>query len=553
MAKNILAILIVLFLAAYSGISLLHPGLHPTHDGEYHIVRFYEFDKTLRDGNWYPRWAPDLNNGYGIPLFNYVYPLPNYAASLLHLFGFSFIDSFKLSLFLASIIGSIFFYNWSKLFWGRWGGVASAVLYLFSPYRFVDIFVRGSIGEIWALALLPALLWSVTKFIREKSNAYIILSGLFLSLIIFSHNILALMFFIFSLFYIGFLIYQEKNKKYLILNTFYIILLGLGLSAIFWLPALLEKQYVVGLQIYDIENNFPEIFQLLFPSWGTGFSNGSMSNQMSQQIGVANLLVVFLSILRLFIGNKKNRNLLIFFLFSFFLVFLLMTKSSLFIWETVPFMDYFQFPWRFLSLIIVIVPFLGGSLVHFIRPKILIILICLLSIFLARDYGKVAYYHNRDDNYYITRSNFIDSTNSPGNFFNTIWFDSGLKKENEKLKIKEGKIMMSPLFLSSEKYLYKLDVKEEGKLVFNTAYFPGWSVQIDNKETKITQEKGLISFTVPKGPHSVKIELAKTPVRNMASALSLLSVILIVLLLIRTKKLYVNQCLEKIADIKNKQ
>ena len=66
---------------------LFHQGLLPTHDGEYHVVRFYEFHKMISDGVWYPRWAPDLLYGLGVPLFNYVYPLPNYVASFLHFFG----------------------------------------------------------------------------------------------------------------------------------------------------------------------------------------------------------------------------------------------------------------------------------------------------------------------------------------------------------------------------------------------------------------------------------------------------------------------------------
>ncbi len=75
-------LLLVAFFALLGSFPLLHSGLFPTHDGEYHVIRFYEFDKVLRDGNLYPRWAPDLNNGYGVPLFNYVYPLPNYFSSL---------------------------------------------------------------------------------------------------------------------------------------------------------------------------------------------------------------------------------------------------------------------------------------------------------------------------------------------------------------------------------------------------------------------------------------------------------------------------------------
>src|SRR5882724_2716317 len=106
---------------------LIHSGLPPTHDGEYHVIRFYEFDKALRDGDWYPRLAFDLNNGYEVPLFNYVYPFPNYIASLLHTFGMSFIDAFKANLLWATVIGVLFFYLWARLFFDKLSSTTSAV------------------------------------------------------------------------------------------------------------------------------------------------------------------------------------------------------------------------------------------------------------------------------------------------------------------------------------------------------------------------------------------------------------------------------------------
>ena len=126
-----LAIVVIFSFIAVS--ALLHPGLPPTHDGEYHVIRFYEFDKVIRDGNWYPRWAPNLNNGYGVPLFNYVYPFPNYVSFILHMIGLSFIDSFKISMVIAGFIGSLFFYFWMKEFFNEKASVVASVFYTFSP------------------------------------------------------------------------------------------------------------------------------------------------------------------------------------------------------------------------------------------------------------------------------------------------------------------------------------------------------------------------------------------------------------------------------------
>lgn len=524
---SFLAVVTILFFAFLAGFALLHPGLPPTHDGEYHIIRFYEFDKTLRGGDWYPRWAPDLNNGYGVPLFNYVYPLPNYVAFLLHLFGISFIDAFKLQMFFATILGGIFFYLWIKGFWGNLGRIVSSVFYIFSPYRFVDIYIRGSIGEVWALAFFPAFLWAITRYMQNKQKIFFILSSIFLSLIIFSHNILALMFFIFSIFYIGFFIYQDKNKKYLILNTFYIILLGLGISAIFWLPALAERSFVTGLQIYAVEDNFPQLYQLIFPSWGSGFSASDSQNQMSFQIGVANLLAVVIAALALALRKKheQHKGILLFFLVAFASVFFLMLKISLPLWRAAPLMDYFQFPWRFLSLEILIASFLAGSVVGLWRSKILACLMLLLAVWLGIGYTKPAYYHDRDDEYYITRSNFIDGTNSPGNYFNTIWMNHNLRRQNKKLAVNKNIVELRSETIKPTDYKFVLTAREDAKITVNTAYFPGWIVGIDNNYVwTIPDSNGLMTIILKKGSHSVDVKFGYTSVRFFATVFSIVSI-----------------------------
>src|SRR3989344_5436424 len=299
-------ILLVLLFAVLSVGSLSSPGLPPTHDGEYHIMRFQQFYKVLSEGDIYPRWAPDFNNGYGLPLFNFVYPLPNYVASFFHFLGVSFIDSFKLNMVAASLVGSIFFFLWSRRYWGQLGGLVSAVFYTFSPYHFLDIYVRGSVGEVWALALFPGLLWSFYSLYQTKEKKFFLLSITFLFLLVLSHNILALVFFTFFLAYAVFLFWNTEDKKTFLKHLTLIIIFGLSLSSPFWLPALYETKYVLGLQISSPLHHFPKIYQLIYSSWGYGFSGEDKAGQMSFQIGIANIIAVMGATLIFFISRKKE-------------------------------------------------------------------------------------------------------------------------------------------------------------------------------------------------------------------------------------------------------
>lgn len=510
-------LIFAIFLSLVAVFSLFSPGLPPTHDGEYHVVRFYEFSKVIGDGNLYPRWAPDLNNGFGTPLFNYVYPLPNYFAFFLHLLGVSFIDSFKISLIAATVLGAGFFYLWARIFWGNLGGLVSSVFYTFSPYHLLDIYIRGSVGEAWALAIFPAFLWAITVYIKTKKKGFLPLSALTFALLIFSHNILALMFSSFSLFYIGYLIYKEKQGKEMLVRVGFIVLLGLSLSSVFWLPALLERSYVVGLEIYNVASNFPLLYELLIPTWGSGFSEGSLGDKLSFQMGVANLLAVFGSLIMLVLSKKRdgNKSWVIFFILWFFFVFFLMLKSSQFIWEKIPLMSYFQFPWRLLSLEILICSFLAGGIVYFGKTrKILTGVLISIAILLGIGYAKPAHFLNRDDAYYITRSNFIDGTNSPGNTFNTTWF-KGMEKNKNKIDLIVGNADIEVTSMKSSNYLAEIEAQESSKILVNIAYFPGWAAYVNGKRTEIQQtEEGLFYLDVPKGKHDVEIKLENTPTQK---------------------------------------
>lgn len=539
-----LPIIIVTLFAAIAGFSLLHKGLPPTHDGEYHIVRFFLFNEALMDGNLYPRWATHLNNNFGAPLFNFVYPLPNYIASFFHAFGVSFIDSFKLEMFAATLIGGMFFYLWTKEFWGKLGGIVSSIFYTFSPYHFVDIYIRGSIGEVWALAFFPAFLWAYTKFAKSKEKTFLLLSSIFLALIIFSHNILALMFFIFSLSYVALLIYGEKNRARLILNTLYVILFGLGLSAIFWLPAIYETKYVTGLQIFDVSAHFPELYQLLIPSWGSGFSGTGLRDTMSFQVGLANLLAVFLSFIVIIwqtIRKNGKRIYVIFFLFWFALTFYLMLPISSQVWRMVPFMNYFQFPWRLLSLEILFASFLAGSIFSLnIKNRLISFSFAIFLIFTAFIFGigyaKPAYYMYRNDDYYISRPNFINGTNSPGNVFNTIFLKTVPEKRRGRAEFLKGDGKIVLTLSKSNQYVFKISARKNSEVIMNLTYYPGWEVDINNGKGEVRQTSdGRFAFPVPTGDSLVEVVFRDTPVRKVAGFVSLFSAITLLILFIRSK------------------
>jgi uncharacterized membrane protein YfhO len=135
-----------------------------------------------------------------------------------------------------------------------------------------------------------------------------------------------------------------------------------------------------------------------------------------------------------------------------------------------------------------------------------------------------------DDAYYITRPNFIEGTNSPGNAFNIVWFNEVLKKQDKKVNAENATAVNQ----KTTKYSFNLSEASESQLTINTAFFPGWKVFIDTKEQILLPDKnGLISFLFPKGEHHVDIRFTDTPIRKIAGVVSLLTLLLLTVLLLR--------------------
>src|SRR3989344_6737896 len=75
---------------------IFHKGFFVSDDGEWMVIRLSAFYQSLRDGQFPTRFLDRLNSGYGYPVSNFLYPGFLYVGSILHVMGFSFVDSVKL-------------------------------------------------------------------------------------------------------------------------------------------------------------------------------------------------------------------------------------------------------------------------------------------------------------------------------------------------------------------------------------------------------------------------------------------------------------------------
>ena len=173
----------------------LREGYFPTHDGEWAVVRLTDMFRTLRDFQIPARYSGNLNFGYGYPLFNFVYPFPYYFGTFMHFLGFGFVNTIKI-LFAASVFLSAFFMFFaSRILWkNTWAGVISMIMYTYFPYRMVDLYVRGSIGESLSFVLFPLLFYLAIKLVDKASVFLVGGIGISVGVLIMTHNIMTVLF-----------------------------------------------------------------------------------------------------------------------------------------------------------------------------------------------------------------------------------------------------------------------------------------------------------------------------------------------------------------------
>ncbi len=508
-----------------------------------HVAWLYEMVKVIKDGKLHPSFVPDLSFGFGYPLFNFVFPLPFYIGALFYFLGFSLVDSIKLVFALSLILSSVFIYFLLKSFASKYVALLGALIYLYAPYRATDVYVRGAIGESLAFVFLPLVTLSFVNILDWEKGGdnlrWIGLESLSVAGLILSHNITAYMFlplvFIFPL--------LHKNRR----GIFYLILSFLGgllLSSYFWIPAILDSRLVKYDTVFSYFDHFPTIKQLITPYFGYGASVPGPYDGMSFFVGVPQLLILFLGMLVFLFSHKRfSRKEVAIFLWVSILVLVsvfMMNYRSSFLWNAIPFLGYFQFPWRFLSLVV-----FSSSLFVIALDKLRIskyvclFLSLLIAVVSSFAYFKPSEYLGRNDWYYINRYIPVPQASSEYKEISEEYLrlpNLAQRRPTEVLPIFWGEGFLVGTIKNPNGLNVKADLLVENKdgvwVNFRKYDFPGWVVTIDGKEVShLTGEQyGQILFFVPFGAHEVEITFKEIRRNLFLDFVSLLSLVFILVL-----------------------
>ena len=560
-----LDLLIILSALLVSSTPLFKPSMYLIHDFT-HGARISEMSLALKDGHFPVRWSKNFGFGYGMPLFQFYGPLPFYLGSLIFFLLGDILFSVKFLFFLSSFFTFLGGYLLGKsIFRSRWSGLITSIAVGLAPYRFLNLYIRGALNELWGMMAIIWILCALRLVVDRVKNSWLLLSVSMIVLFL-SHNLSSLIFAPFFLISLAIFLQlrrsQKKPNKHFYLQVTKEVgvatVLAVGVSAFYLFPAYLEKDFTqyqsyVLADYFNFRTHFVYIKQLLRPNWGFGGSILGPNDPISFFLGFGQLFGLLIAIIswtlltikKEFSHTKK----FLLFLFPFGLSSIMSTHYGQFIWEMLPLLEIVQFPWRFLSLatifLALILGWVGlvtGNGKKGVVIKTLMISACLLNLIFVRPEGYLldATEVYRDDSS-LTKDEISQ--------YLPDYIPQQLKTRDHpgSLLTVEEQFLGDFQVVADKTHFKQIEIQttSPSKIILNIADYPGWRVYLNNSlHQHSTAHNGEISVKVPKGKNNLIIKFQSTTIRRASDLISFLSAGVLLFLLLRMfhKSKNANRC-----------
>lgn len=522
---ELICLSIVVLAIYFTSRALFHEGFFRTID-DITTVRLNHMARELARGelaNYPVRLGAELSHQFGYFVYLFYSPLVYYAGAVAMLLaGISDIVATKLVYVFPLIIGPFLFYFAARLKLTPLSALGSTLLYTFFPFRGFDTYIRGGVGEAWAMAFLPGVFAALFLYERKSRSAGGLLT-LFLSLIILSHNLSALLILGFLMLYLLFLTPKASRLWISILHS-------LLLTSFFYVPSLVYSSQV---QVLDTLGHNGLLTNYLLPLQDLLTPRYAYSTHDKHSPWLAYILIIGLitSLFPTRRASRLRRPLLVSSLLGL-LFYFAMSQESLWIWNSFySQLRTLQFPWRLLIVLSTVIPLVFGYLIELSRSaltKLGLLGFSLALCFIYLPVFKPLSYHS----YY----NYNAEDTGP---CATSWGEEYLPKWVKKcISAKPSFIAKLPddstptniqgnLINTS----FTFTTRSGGYIEANRYYFPGWSITVDGQPSELEYTygiNGLFRTKINPGDHAITIAWQKTPLMRIVDSLSLLALLTLI-------------------------
>lgn len=503
-------------------------GIPGGHDAANHIVWQIQFSRQFWTGDIYPRWLMDMHAGLGSPVFYFYGPLPFFIGSLIYPGCHLFLTPLQLVGLCAALsifLSGIGTYLWLKDSLARRTALMGAVIYMALPYHlYVNYYVRFAYGELWAMSILPFLIWCAERVARGKPFA-VPACAVFYALLILSHMPSTLLFSPLLVIY-PLVIAPLGTRGKTLARIGSGMSLGIALAAVYFIPAMALQDTVRMQSMASGKYQFDRNFLFNFGERRNSFqSHLRFMNVWTIHAFVLWLVSVFFCFSRF---KGRTRQAILFWCVVGLGSLLMMLPPSQGIWRVLPILQKIQFPWRFhilfsLALLLLMVHALrtmGRKRLWAGRRPGVVILIVLVVLLLPLVLN--ALLHPKDPLPVSTRGFHPVQRHK-------IETNMGAKeyvpKGSSTKLLDKTTLSLPPVRITSGKGIARVEAWAPRRIVLDIIadspleltlkqyYYPGWAARKQDEQILLTiyptPGEGLLGVSVPEGRSRVMVQLEK--------------------------------------------
>ncbi|HJR73090.1 MAG TPA: 6-pyruvoyl-tetrahydropterin synthase-related protein [Luteimonas sp.] len=532
-----LTVLALVAMSLPSILALTHNGTVSGFDIQYHTIAMAQFHQAVAQGDWFPRWAPDMAGGYGYPNFVFYPPLTYYVGLISTFSGYLYANALDFTIGVALAGSALSMYALGCALWGRLAGFAAAAAYVYAPYHLVVAYVKGAIPELLALAIWPLCLLFLIRTARNEGWRNPLLFGVFMAMTLATNNLAALLLAGLCLLYVAVHFSIERDGRFA-LRACAGFAFGIALGAFYWLPAIAETSHVqierMVLGYFRYWDHFATLQQLIYSPWGYGPSG--YPGQFSRMLGVLQAIALVFAAVTL----RRSASVEQWFLVLLVLVScVLATAASASLWAWLRPLQMLQFPWRFLApamfgaslLVGWAVSRIPASHARWATPAVMALALVLgashakpfQTDWRPREFGQPDQVAAWTHDWFKADVTHVYSAYLPAT--------AVLPPVPRQSPAAGGGFLVR-----GRAPCITVESERGGALTLSTFAYPGWQVSIDGRpaQARITPPYGLLGVDVPAGPHAVCMDYRGTVLQRVAACISLAALVFMLWIACRT-------------------
>ncbi len=524
---------------------LLSSRLIEGHDATEYLPRQVEFHQNISQGVLLPRWAPDLSNGAGQPLFLYNPPMIYYLAEFWRLLHVDFVTSINLACVVLVLLSAAGMFLFGRLYFGERGGFLAAAAYLYAPYFSVDLLVRSAWAEFAAFPFFAFALYGFGAYAKNRKLRDLVIGAAAYGGVAISHNAALL---VFTPMLGGFILltaWMARSWKTLVFQMSGCAL-GLAVSAFVWLPSLAMSKLthvrlvLEGASNYSNHFVYPHQFFSLF--WGYGLSGPGDNDGMSFSLGPGHVFLAAAAIVAIVWRRRRWTRWIVFFAGVTAIFCLLMTPAAQWIWDRAALLQFLAFPWRMLEpaalALAALIAALAIALDQGTASKMAFAGAMIVLIAPNLRHMQAGHYREIDLASWtpeqIAQRGLEVTTYAE---YRPVWMEI-VPPYRPLPVIASGIAVIQQTGRSPEAWSGIVSAAAPATAELSLAYFPTWRIRVDGREIPAfpAEKTGLLRFNVSPGEHVISAVWRRTPMMWVADGMSVVAFCILIALAVPERK-----------------